>query len=309
MIYTVTLNPSLDYIVDVKEFQLGKTNRTEKEKILPGGKGLNVSMVLVNLGCESTAYGFVAGFVGEEIRRRMKDMGCGTDFIPLQSGISRINIKLRSCEGTEINGQGPDIPMEAVEQLLAKLDQLDTGDCLVLAGSIPPTMPDSIYESILQRLKEKEIRTIVDATGELLKKVLPYHPFLIKPNQDELLALFDVTEITIKTRDDVVPYGKKLQTMGARNVLVSMGGKGAVLIAENGIVYDVEAPEGQVINAVGAGDSMVAGFLASWLEKGDYQEAFYQGVSAGSASAFSENLATRQEVADIYQRLKGYTDK
>lgn len=301
MIYTVTLNPSLDYIVDVKDFQLGKTNRTTAEKILPGGKGLNVSMVLANLGCESVAYGFTAGFVGKEIEERMADRGCRTDFIPLKDGVSRINVKLQSYEGTEINGRGPHISGEAVEQLLRKLDKLQSGDCLVLAGSIPPTMAEDSYESMLQRLQGREILTIVDATGEQLKKVLPYHPFLIKPNGDELGALFGVK---LDTKEAVIPYGRKLQEMGAQNVLVSLGGQGAVFLSSNGEVYVTDAPKGQVVNAVGAGDSMVAGFLSSWLREQDARKAFFTGVAAGSASAFSENLATGKEIREMYTKIR-----
>jgi len=300
MIYTVTFNPSLDYIVDVRDFQLGKTNRTVGEKILPGGKGLNVSMVLANLGQESIAYGFTAGFVGAEIERRMAQMGCETDFISLPQGVSRINVKLQSYEGTEINGQGPAIDEAAVNHLLRKLEELQTGDYLVLAGSIPAAMPGHIYEHILQHLQGKEIQTIVDATGELLKSVLPYRPFLIKPNGDELGALFGVT---LDTRKSVIPYGRRLQEMGARNVLISMGGEGAVLIAEDGIIYETDAPKGKVINAVGAGDSMVAGFLSSWMAEKDAKKAFYTGVAAGSASAFSANLATKSEVDELYLKI------
>lgn len=301
MIYTVTLNPSLDYIIDVKDFQMGKTNRTAAEKILPGGKGLNVSMVLANLGLESIAYGFTAGFVGKEIQERMADMGCRTDFIFLEEGVSRINIKLRSCEGTEINGQGPHISDTSVERLMEKLDHLQSGDCLILAGSIPPDMPKNLYERMMERLQGREILTVVDATGDLLKKVLPYHPFLIKPNKDELEALFGVK---LDTRESVIPYGRKLQELGARNVFISMGGDGAVLISDAGKEYATDAPKGQVINAVGAGDSMVAGFLFSWLQKQDAREAFYTGVSAGSASAFSENLATKSEINEIYAKVR-----
>lgn len=300
MICTVTFNPSLDYIVDVENFRLGLTNRTSAERILPGGKGINVSLVLMNLGIRNTALGFTAGFTGDEIIRRLQEMGVDSDFISVKNGISRINVKLRSIDGTEINGAGPEISPDKVEELMQKLDQLDRGDVLFLAGSIPSSMPDNMYEKIMERLKEKEVMTVVDATRDLLVKVLKYHPFLVKPNNHELGEIFGVE---LKTREDVVPYGKKLQEMGAKNVLVSMAGEGAVLIAADGRAYSKPAPEGKLVNSVGAGDSMAAGFMAGWLEKQDYRHAFYMGLAAGSASAFSENLATGKEIQAVYRQL------
>ncbi|OUM21531.1 1-phosphofructokinase [Butyricicoccus porcorum] len=300
MIYTVTFNPSLDYIVAVDDFQLGMTNRTTFEQILPGGKGINVSIVLNNLGLETTALGFVAGFTGEEIRRRVEGIGCLSKFIPIESGISRINMKLRSIEGTEINGMGPAISAEKIEELMRLLDDLTDTDMLVLAGSIPSSMPDSMYMDIMKRLKDKHVLIVVDATRELLVNVLRYHPFLIKPNNHELGEIFGVE---LKTRSAVVPYAKKLQEMGARNVLISMAGEGAVLVAEDGSFYETHAPKGTLVNGVGAGDSMVAGFLAGWLETGDYSHAFKMGVAAGSASAFSELLATKAEIEQLYATL------
>lgn len=300
MIYTVTFNPSLDYIVSVDEFKLGLTNRTSSELLLPGGKGINVSTILTNLGIESTALGFVAGFTGDEIIRRVEQIGVRSDFIRIEDGISRINVKLKSIDGTEINGMGPDISSEKTEELMKKLDVLDEGDVLVLAGSIPASMPDDIYSRILKRLEGKGVTFVVDATGELLLNVLKYHPFLIKPNNHELGDLFGVE---LKTRKEVVPYGRKLQEMGAKNVLISMAGEGAVLVAEDGSVYDTPAPKGVLVNAVGSGDSMVAGFTAGWMEKKDYRHAFYMGVAAGSASAFSEYLATKDEIMELYQKI------
>lgn len=300
MIYTVTFNPSLDYIFTVEHFRLGLTNRTETELILPGGKGINVSTVLGNLGIGNTALGFVAGFTGEEIVREVEAMGINSDFIKIGQGMSRINLKLKNVDGTEINGIGPEIGPEKVQELMRKLNVLQPGDILVLAGSIPQSMPDDIYRRILERLKGKEILTVVDATKDLLLNVLEYHPFLIKPNNHELGEIFGTT---LTTRQDVIPYGKKLQEMGAQNVLVSMAGEGAVLIAENGQVFTAPAPEGRLVNGVGAGDSMVAGFLAGWLEKQDYAYAFRMGIAAGSASAFSERLATKAEVCEVYQRV------
>lgn len=300
MVYTVTFNPSLDYIVSVDSFELGRTNRTAGEQMLPGGKGINVSTVLKNLGIPNIALGFSAGFTGEEIKRRIKEMGLVSDFINLQNGYSRINVKMKDFDGTEINGQGPDISREETEKLFCKLDQMKEGDILVLAGSIPKTMPDSIYSDILERLDGRSILSVVDATGELLLRVLKYRPFLIKPNNHELGEIFNVK---LETREDVIPYAVKLQEKGARNVLVSMAGQGAVLLDEKGQVHMLSAPKGKLINAVGAGDSMVAGFLAGWLTKKNYEYAFRMGISSGSASAFSENLATKEEIEKVYRQI------
>lgn len=302
MIYTVTFNPSLDYIVSVDDFKLGLTNRTSSELILPGGKGTNVSTVLKNLGFESTALGFVAGFTGNEIVKRLNDMGIKSDFISIENGISRINLKLKSIDGTEINGAGPDISEEKVNKLMDKLNQLKEGDVLVLAGSIPSSMSDNIYRDIMADLKDRGVMIVVDATKDLLLNVLEYHPFLIKPNNHELGEIFDVK---LTTREEVIPYGRKLQEKGARNVLVSMAGEGAVLIAEDGQVFDAPAPKGKLINGVGAGDSMVEGFVAGWIEKQDYEYAFHMGVASGSASAFSENLATKEEIINVYNQVMG----
>ncbi len=300
MIYTVTFNPSLDYIVAVDDFQLGMTNRTSFEQILPGGKGINVSIVLKNLGFENTALGFIAGFTGDEIRRRVEEIGCLSRFIPIEEGISRINLKLRSIEGTEINGQGPKISDEKIQALMTILDGLTESDVLILAGSIPASMPETMYMDIMKRLADKNILIAVDATRDLLVNVLQYHPFLVKPNNHELGEIFGVE---LKTRSEVIPYAKKLQDMGARNVLVSMAGEGAVLAAEDGSLFETPAPKGKLVNGVGAGDSMVAGFIAGWLERGDYQYAFKLGVASGSASAFSELLATKEEIKTLYHSI------
>ena len=300
MIYTVTFNPSLDYIVSVDNFKLGLTNRTGSELLLPGGKGINVSTVLMNLGIESTALGFVAGFTGDEVVRRLEQMGVKNGFIRIPDGFTRINLKLKSIDGTEINGQGPEISEEKVEQLMVQLDELSEGDVLFLSGSIPASMPSDAYQKIMERLKDKAVRIIVDATQDLLMNVLPYHPFLIKPNNHELGDIFGVQ---LNTRKDVIPYGKKMQEMGAQNVLISMAGEGAVLIAADGRIFDAPAPKGVLVNGVGAGDSMVAGFMAGWMEKKDYEYAFHMGVAAGSASAFSENLATKEEIEVVYQQV------
>ncbi len=312
MIYTVTFNPSLDYIVGVDGFKTGKVNRTAEELILPGGKGINVSIVLQNLGMESIPLGFAGGFTGEEIRRLLKERKVEEQFVRVKKGISRINVKLRSLENmsdgektvseeSEINGMGPEISGEELETFYRQLDTLQKGDILVLAGSIPTVLPPTIYRDIMKRLQKRKVMIVVDATKDLLVNVLEYHPFLIKPNNYELGEIFGVT---LQTKEDVVLYAKKLQEMGAGNVLVSMAGDGAVLVAEDGSVYRAEAPEGRVRNSVGAGDSMVAGFLYGYLNSGTYEDAFYYGICSGSASAFSENLATRKEVEKLLKKMK-----
>lgn len=302
MVYTVTFNPSLDYIVSVADFRLGLTNRTDSEAILPGGKGLNVSMVLRNLGVDSRALGFVAGFTGEEIVRRVEEMGVKSDFIRLREGISRINLKLKSIDGTEINGRGPRIGREAVGELMERLDALGEGDVLVLAGSIPGSMPDETYGKIMERLAGRGVMTVVDATKNLLMNVLEYEPFLVKPNSHELGEIFGVE---LRDREEAIPYARRLRELGAVNVLVSMAGQGAVLAAGDGEVYAASALRGKLVNGVGAGDSMVAGFLAGWMERNDYRHAFRMGIAAGSASAFSELLATGEEVMDLYRQMAG----
>ena len=301
MIYTVTFNPSLDYIVSVEDFKLGLTNRTSSELMLPGGKGINVSTVLGNLGIESTALGFLAGFTGKEIAGRLDQMGIKNGCIWLEEGYSRINVKLKSIDGTEINGQGPAIAEADIKKLYEKLDTLSDGDILVLAGSIPDVMPGSMYMDIMRHLQNKDLKIVVDATKDLLVNVLQYHPFLIKPNNHELGEIFGVK---IESKADVITYAKKMQEKGARNVLVSMAGDGAVLVAEDGSIFQSEAPKGKVVNSVGAGDSMVAGFIAGYLENGSYGKAFQMGVCTGSASAFSEELATKAEVIALLDSNK-----
>ena len=299
MIYTVTLNPSLDYIVTVDYFKLGFTNRTVTEQIVPGGKGINVSIVLKRLGYASVAWGFQAGFVGEEIARRLLEDGIDTDFVPVEQEVNRINVKLASVEGTEINGMGPKIGEKHLSAFRHKLDVLKDGDLLVLSGSVPPSVPQDIYLDIMQCLENREVKVVVDAAGKLLWNVLEYRPFLVKPNRQELSGLFGVDVAELAGRDAVIPYGRKLQEMGAANVLVSLGGEGAVLLAEDGAVRALAAPKGKAVNTVGAGDSMVAGFLAGWMEKQDYAYAFRKAVAAGSASAFSEGFCTREAVEDL----------
>ena len=300
MIYTVTFNPSLDYIVSVDDFKLGLTNRTSSELMLPGGKGINVSTVLMNLGIENTALGFTAGFVGKEIIRRLHEMGAKSEFIQISEGVSRINLKLKSIDGTEINGAGPVISKDKVEELMKKLEQLGEGDVLFLAGSIPSSMPDDMYEQIMARLDGKGVMIVVDATKDLLVNVLKYKPFLIKPNNFELGEIFGVP---LKDDvDEIVRYAGKLQEMGARNVLVSMAGDGAVLLDENGGVHACGVCKGTVKNSVGAGDSMVAGFVAG-CETGDYDYALKLGTATGGATAFSEGLAKKELIAELLQQL------
>ena len=300
MIYTVTFNPSLDYIVTVDDFSLGKVNRTKNEIIFPGGKGINVSMVLKNLGHESCAWGFMAGFTGHEIARLLEEKGISSDFIHVKKGLSRINVKLRSSQETEINGQGPEIEEEDIRYLYEKLDMLQQGDVLVLAGSIPDVMPADSYKRIMERLQNRGIDIVVDATRDLLVNVLPYHPFLIKPNNHELGEIFGVT---LETTEDILRYARKLQEMGAGNVLVSRAKDGALLLTENGDYFESLPPQGDVVNSVGAGDSMVAGFVAGYRETGDYEKAFYMGLCCGSASAFSEGMATRDKVVDLLKQM------
>lgn len=300
VIYTVTFNPSLDYIVSVKDFRPGMTNRTSSELMLAGGKGINVSIVLGNLGIKSTALGFIAGFTGDEIVRRLHNSGINSEFIKINDGISRINIKLKSIDGTEINGQGPHIDSSHIEQLMNRLRRLESGDVLVLAGSIPAGISDNIYKDIMDMLKDKGVQIVVDATSRLLTNVLEYKPFFIKPNQHELGDIFNVT---LNTQEEVIPYALELKKMGAVNVCVSMGGKGAILVADDGNVYKAKAPDGILKNSVGAGDSLVAGFLSGWIEKKDYEYAFRKGVATGSASAFSERLATSGEVNGLIGKV------
>lgn len=296
-VYTVTLNPSLDYTVSVDHFRMGYTNRTESELLTVGGKGINVSTVLKNLGIDSTVLGFVAGFTGQEAVRQLTDRGIESGLIMLEKGLTRINVKLQSVEGTEINGQGPNIPEERFAQLTERLSGLKAGDILFLSGSIPASLPEDTYMHIMERLASG-VMTVVDASGELLTKVLPLRPFLIKPNHHELGGIFGAT---LKDRASVIPYARKLQEMGARNVLVSLAGEGAVLLAEDGSVYEAPAPAGKLVNGVGAGDSMVSGFMAGWLEKEDYEYAFHLGVAAGSATAFTEGLASGEEIASLFK--------
>ena len=299
MIYTVTFNPSLDYVVQIENLTLGEVNRTSCEAIYPGGKGNNVSVVLANLGMKSRALGFIAGFTGDALEKMLTDFGCTTDFIRLKEGMTRINVKINASEESEINGQGPEITAEAIRELFEKLEQIQEGDILVLAGSIPNTLPEDIYERIMERLAGRKIHIVVDATKDLLLNVLKYHPFLIKPNNHELGEMF---QTTLTTEEEIIAHAKKLQERGARNVLVSMAKDGAILVTEDGEIYKKQPHNGTVVNSVGAGDSMVAGFLAGYLNTGSYERALELGTAAGSATAFQSWLASREDIVKLLDR-------
>ena len=299
MVYTVTFNPAIDYVVHTAEMRLGEVNRSSSEEMYFGGKGINVSIVLNELGTPSIALGFTAGFTGEAIENGIKAMGIKSDFVRLKSGNSRINVKIKADEETELNGQGPHIDDEALEALFVKLDKLSDGDTLVLAGSIPSSLPSDIYERIMQRLSDRKIRTVVDATNDLLLNVLKYKPFLIKPNNHELGEMFGVT---LSEDEEIERYARKLKDMGAINVLISMAGDGAMLIDENGKCHRCGVCKGKVRNSVGAGDSMVAGFLTG-AQNGDYEYALKLGTAAGGATAFSDGLAVKTKIEELLAQL------
>ena len=300
MIYTVTFNPAIDYVVELVSFNIGEINRTTREYMNLGGKGVNVSRVLTNLEVPNVTLGFVAGFTGDALRNGLERMGVKTDFISLKEGNTRINVNIKGVEETDINARGPEIPNSAIDELFKKLDNLQSGDTLVLAGSIPTSLPNDMYERIMERLYGKGIRFVVDATRDLLVKSLKYEPFLIKPNNHELGEIFGL-ELT--TDNEIIYYARELKKQGAKNVLISMAGDGAILVDENDVAHKIGTPKGKVKNSVGAGDSMVAGFCAGYLEKGDYKYALRMGTAAGSASAFSESLATKQEVIDLLNKI------
>ncbi|MCR4637710.1 1-phosphofructokinase [Ruminococcus sp.] len=299
MVYTVTFNPAIDYVVHTAEMRLGEVNRSSSEEMYFGGKGINVSIVLNELGTPSIALGFTAGFTGEAIENGIKAMGIKSDFVRLKTGNSRINVKIKAGEETELNGQGPHIDDEALEALFVKLDKLSDGDTLVLAGSIPSSLPSDIYERIMQRLSDRKIRTVVDATNDLLLNVLKYKPFLIKPNNHELGEMFGVT---LSEDEEIERYARKLKDRGAINVLISMAGDGAMLIDENGKCHRCGVCKGKVRNSVGAGDSMVAGFLTG-AQNGDYEYALKLGTAAGGATAFSDGLAVKTKIEELLAQL------
>lgn len=300
MVYTLTLNPSLDYVLHLSDFQEGRVNRSLDETIFPGGKGINVSIMLEHLGVPNRCLGFYAGFTGEKLIALLKKQGCNPDFIQVKEGFTRINVKLKAPIETEINGNGAAPAKDELDGMLEKCRRLQEGDVLVLAGSVPTTFPSDIYQTILKESAGKGVKTVVDATGELLYKSIEYHPFLVKPNQHELGELFHVC---LKDEEQIILYAQKLKDLGAQNVLVSRAGEGAVLVDEYGYVHQSAPPKGELINSVGSGDSMVAGFLAGYLENDDYQKAFCMGLAAGSASAFSEWLAEKSLVDMLFHRL------
>lgn len=301
MIYTVTLNPSIDYVIRVDELSLGEVNRTYEEHVYPGGKGINVSVILNELEYKNKALGFISGFTGAYIKYKLKEKGVQEDFINLENGFTRINVKVKSSEETEINGQGPVINDDSLNKLYEKLDKLEENDVLVLAGSIPSGLDSYLYENIMKRLKDKNIKVVVDATKDLLKNVLKYNPFLIKPNNHELEELFNVN---LESIEDISRYANKLKDMGAKNVLVSMGKDGALLITENGEKYISNVASGIVRNSVGAGDSMVAGFIAGYLKTNSYKKALKLGAASGCATAFSNDLATKEQINKLLAEIK-----
>lgn len=301
MIYTVTLNPSIDYVIKMDHLNTGHVNRVNSENVYPGGKGINVSRILKTLGKDNVATGFISGFTGDFIEKSLHDLKVSSDFIKLENGFTRINVKVKSDEETEINGQGPHISDEKLQELFDKLARLNKGDILVLAGSIPSTLDESLYEKIMFKVKEIGIKVVVDATKNLLLNVLKFNPFLIKPNNHELEEIFDVK---LHNMDDIATYAKKLQDMGARNVLVSMGKDGALLLTEDEDIYVSSAPKGNVINSVGAGDSMVAGFICGYINTNCYEEALKLGAASGSATAFSSDLAERELIYKLLKEIK-----
>lgn len=300
MIYTVTLNPSIDYVVRLETLRLGITNRTSSEEYYFGGKGINVSNVLAELGLQSTALGFIAGFTGEAIENGIRNDKIITDFIKLKNGISRINIKIKAEDETEINCQGPHIEESELDGLLSRIDKISDGDTLIIAGNIPNTMPDDVYERILERIKGKKVRVVVDATKKLLLNSLKYKPFLIKPNRQELSEIFD---FEIETESDVEKYAKELQRLGAQNVLISLGKDGAMLVDEYGNVHKEGVLKEKVINTVGSGDSMVAGFIAGYEKEKSYSYALRLGSVCGNATAFSYGLATKEKINELLKKF------
>lgn len=300
MIYTLTLNPSIDYVVHLDRFESGITNRTTSEEYYIGGKGINVSCILSQLDIRSTALGFCAGFTGDAIEKGLRDQNICSEFIRLKEGISRINIKMKADKESEINAQGPHISEEEFNELLAKTDRITDGDTIVLAGSIPKTVADDTYERILMRLKGRDVRIVVDATKKLLLNCLKYRPFLIKPNRQELSEIFNTDA---GSEQETERCARELMKMGARNVIVSLGGEGAVLFAEDGSTYRSGTVKEKVLSTVGSGDSMVAGFIAGFEKTGDYGYALKLGTACGNATAFSPGLADRRKIEEILQKL------
>ena len=301
MIYTVTLNPSIDYVIKVDNLTKGKVNRVSEEYVYPGGKGINVTRVLKSLDYDNTALGFVSGFTGDYIVNCLKNLNLKSNFIKVKEGFTRINVKVKSIEETEINGQGPKISEEELNEFYSIIDKLVDGDILILSGSIPSCLDEKLYEKIMERVNSKDIKVIVDATKNLLLNVLKYRPFLIKPNNHELAEMFDVE---LKSTEDVIFYARKLKEMGALNVLISMGKDGALLVSENDEVFISSVAKGEVVNSVGAGDSMVAGFVSGYLKTNSYEEALRLGAASGGATAFSSDLANREFIDRLVKEIK-----
>ena len=299
MIYTVTFSPAIDYVVDLTNFEIGEINRTQQEQAFPGGKGINVSLVLANLGKSSVATGFLGGFTGAFIKEELAKRNISSGFIEV-NGLTRINVKIRAGKETAINGQGPHITDEDIDKLISQLEKLTKDDLLVISGTVPKSLPSNIYEMILERIKDNGAEVIVDATKEILLNTLKYHPLLVKPNKEELEEMFNVS---IKNDAELIENASKLLKLGARNVIVSLGGDGALLVGEGVDAELRKAPQGKVVNTVGAGDSLVAGFIAEYLDSRDIKKAFKQGIATGSASAFSEYLATKEEVLALLNKM------
>ena len=300
MIYTVTLNPAIDYLINLDNLEIGRINRVEYEKVYAGGKGINVSNMLKQLGYENTALGFISGFTGEFIVNTLMEKGINNKFISLKNGFTRINVKVKGKEETEINGKGPAITNDELNELYKILEKLNSSDILVLAGSIPSTLDDKLYENIMDRIKDNNVKVVVDATKNLLLNVLKYKPFLIKPNNHELEEIFNVK---LNNNEEIIKYAKKLKEMGALNVLVSMGKDGALLLTENDEVYVSNVAKGIVKNSVGAGDSMVAGFIAGYLNTNSYSEGLKLGAASGGATAFSYDIATKEYIDEIKKQI------
>ena len=301
MIYTVTLNPSIDYVIKVDKLTTGNINRVNEEHVYPGGKGINVTRILKSLDNDNIALGFVSGFTGDYIINSLQELNLKSDFIKVKEGFTRINVKVKSEEETEINGQGPKISEEELNQFYKVIDKLVDGDILILSGSIPSCLDERLYESIMKKVEDRDIKVIVDATKNLLLNVLKYKQFLIKPNNHELAEMFNVE---LNSTEDVVFYARKLKEMGAQNVLISMGKDGALLVTENDEIFASSVAKGEVVNSVGAGDSMVAGFIAGYLKSNSYEEALRLGAASGGATAFSSDLATREFIDKLVDEIK-----
>lgn len=304
MIYTLTFSPTIDYVIHLNgEFEAGRINRTSSESVYYGGKGVNVSQVLMNLGVRNTALGFVAGFTGDEIEKGLNALGCKTEFVHLREGRSRINIKIMADVESEINATGPRIDDASIDKLFEIIGRMTKEDVLVVAGAVPSSMPDYFFPAFIEKVYDSGVNVVADVEGSMLSNILPYHPFLIKPNHIELSTLFGDNYLPTET-DRITEAARQLQAMGARNVLVSLGEEGAILVSESGKVYRRTAPSGMVRNTVGSGDSMVAGFIAGYMDSYDYDDAFAMAIAAGSATAFMDGLAGGEEIRELYRLIR-----